>query len=385
MPSLGTSRPLRVVIAGGGFAGVEAMIALHTLAGDRVDQLLIAPRAELLYRPAAPYDTFAGGDQVHRYDLCAITAGVGAHFREDRVEAVASRQNRVRMSSSYLDYDALVLAIGARAEASIPGALTFRDQRDAPKMRAVLAAIERREVSRVAFAVPSGCTWPLPLYELALLTAAHIEDRGLVADLLIVSPEHVPLESFGAEASAAVARLLAEHGVYFEGGSVPHAVERGGSLALSFGPPVRCDRVVALPQLRGRPPSGVPGDWWGFVQVDGRGRVEGTNDVYAAGDMTSFAIKQGGLATQQADVIAQALAARCGALVEEPPLGRVLQARLLAGEKTLVLRTELDSEGQPTPATLQHLDPREAELSTEKVSGRYLTPYLQSHPEQLAA
>jgi sulfide:quinone oxidoreductase len=252
-------------------------------------------------------------------------------------------------------------------------------------MRALLAAVEAGAVRRIAFAVPSGCSWSLPLYELALLTAAHVDERGLHAELLIVSPEHVPLESYGPEASEAVERLLGDRGIYFEGASVPHTVGRDGSLALSFGPPVRCDRVVALPQLRGRPPSGVPGDWWGFVPVDGAGRVEGLVDVYAAGDMTSFAIKQGGLATQEADAIAHALAARCGVTVREPPRQHVLQARLLAGEKTLVLRTELDDEGRPTPATLQRVDPSDAELGTEKVAGRYLTPYLQAHPEQLAA
>ena len=66
-------------------------------------------------------------------------------------------------------------------------------------MERLLAEIARGEVSRVAFAVPSGVVWPLPLYyELALLTATELERRGVEAALNLVTSEPAPLALFGA-------------------------------------------------------------------------------------------------------------------------------------------------------------------------------------------
>jgi sulfide:quinone oxidoreductase len=43
--------PLRVLIAGGGVAGRETLIALRDLAGDRVELTLAAPEDEFVYCP----------------------------------------------------------------------------------------------------------------------------------------------------------------------------------------------------------------------------------------------------------------------------------------------------------------------------------------------
>jgi sulfide:quinone oxidoreductase len=69
---------------------------------------------------------------------------------------------------------------------------------------------------------------------------------------------------------------------------------------------ILADRFVALPRLRGAPIDGLPQTINGFVPVDAHCQVHGLEDVFAAGDITSFTVKQGGLATQQADVAAEA-------------------------------------------------------------------------------
>lgn len=48
-----------IVIAGGGVAGLEALIALHQLAGDRVSTTLLSPAAEYLVRALSVQDPFA--------------------------------------------------------------------------------------------------------------------------------------------------------------------------------------------------------------------------------------------------------------------------------------------------------------------------------------
>jgi sulfide:quinone oxidoreductase len=143
------------------------------------------------------------------------------------------------------------------------------------------------------FAVPSGTSWPLPLYELALLSAARARARRAAVAITLVSPEPRPLAAFGAAASELVAAELADRGVRFLGSSAPRSACGGGALTVQSGPPINADRVVAVPQLRGAKIAGIPANRQGFVPTDAAGRIEGTADVYAAGDTTAFPIKHG--------------------------------------------------------------------------------------------
>lgn len=369
----------RIVIAGGGFAALEALLALRALLRTRAEITVVSPSRRLAYRPAATIEAFSSR-APRGYDLAKIAADCGATFRHDRLEAVAPRRRKVRLGSfATLPYDALVLAVGARARVAIPGALTFRDQREVPQMRSLLADMRAGHVRRVLFAVPLGCAWPLPLYELAMLTAHEARLRGLEAEVSLASPAQAPLDMFGADASQAVAGMLSDRGVQFIGSAAPLRVGGDGTLELRSGAVIAADRVVAAPQLRGPRISGVPSGVDGFVPVDGEGRVEGLDGVYAAGDMTTFPVKHGGLAAQQADVIAAAIAASLDAALADAcvPVRRLLlrplQARLLGGSRPLTLRTMLDAAGRPLPSRGAVADP---EPRAEKVGGRYLGSFL---------
>lgn len=400
----------RVVIAGGGFAALEALLALRALLRAKAQITLVSPSRRLAYRPAATIEAFSS-KAPRGYDLAKIAADCGASFRHDRLEAVAASKRKVRLGSfATLPYDALVLAVGARARVAVPGALTFCDQREVPQMRSLLADVSASRARRILFAVPEGCAWPLPLYELAMLTAHHARLHSLEVDVTLASPSHVPLEMFGAEASLTVAAMLDQRGVRFLGDVVPRRVGADGDLELRSGAVIAADRVVAAPRLRGPRLSGVPSRMGGFVPVDGEGRVEGLDGVYAAGDMTTFPVKHGGLAAQQADVIAATIAASFDAPLSEAqaPIRRLLlrplQARLLGGSKPLTLRTMLDAAGQPLPSrgavaavepSLAAVEPPLAavepplaaeaqppvertggESRVEKVGGRYLGSFL---------
>ena len=337
---------------------------------------MVAPESVFHYRPAATSEPFDSSSS-RRYDLRAISRDFGAEYHESRLEAVASRRHFVRTSSgARLGYDALILATGARAVVGVPGAITFRDQRDIQLIRRVLRDLEAGAVRRIAFALPAGASWPLPLYELALLTARHAREHGVAIECMLVTPEREPLALFGCEASRLVRDLLQERDVRFVGAAVAAGVQRDGSLRLADGGMIEADRVVAVPELRGRRFTGVPAGRSGFVPVDSSGRVEGLDDVYAAGDMTTFPIKQGGLAAEQADVVAQTIAASLGAPVKQVRAPEVLRARLLGGERPVFLRTEFDWSGQPTRATLTRGDDERA-AKAAKVLGRYLVPYLE--------
>ena len=192
-----------------------------------------------------------------------------------------------------------------------------------------------------------------------------------------MSPEQRPLAAFGAEASELVATELDDRGVQFLGSSVPGSVCGGGALTVQPGPPIKADRVVAVPQLAGARIAGIPANRSGFVPTDARGRVQGMVDVYAAGDAIEYPIKHGGLATQQADRIAHTIAAGLGITAHEIKPKPVLEVRLIGGQRPLRLRIELDEFGQPAAASLAHTR-SEPRSSWTKVYGRYLTPYLQT-------
>jgi sulfide:quinone oxidoreductase len=371
-----------VLVAGGGVAALETALALRALASDLVDVALLAPEYHFYYRPLAVAEPFGAG-RVRRWELDDLARGAGADFVPGELAAVDVEARVAELTSGLrIEYDALVLAIGARPQPAVPGALTFRGPADVEAMERLLEEIARGEVSRVAFAVPSGVVWPLPLYELALLTATELEKRGVDAALRLVTSEPAPLALFGAEASAAVGNALATRGIEVRTSTYPVEAE-AGRLLCGQGGPLAADRVVALPRLTGPDIAGVPRDRSGFVPTDRHGRVLGVPDVYAAGDLTTFPVKQGGLAAQQADAAAETIAAAAGAAVEPKPFEPVLRALLLTGKEPSFLRVELGGgHGETSTASAEPLWwPR------GKIVGRYLAPFLaeldvlEVHPE----
>jgi sulfide:quinone oxidoreductase len=365
-----------VVIAGGGFAALEAALALRALAANGARLTLVAPEPVLRYRPAATTELFEGASP-RAYNLAPVARQLGAPMHLARVEAVAPSARQVRLTSGVrLSYDALVLAIGTRARASISGARTFRDQRDVPAFRDLLADVERGRVRKLVFAVPSGSSWPLPLYELALLSVGYAERHGADLDVTLVTPERAPLEIFGAAGSRGVSRLLEARGVRFLGDTRPLTVRRDGTLELAARDALKADSVITIPRLSAQRIAGIPSTRRGFVPVDHGGRVQGLQNVYAAGDMTTFPVKQGGLATQQADVVAHTIASGLGFSVKQLDSRMTLQAHLVGGPTPLFLRAELDWQGRPTAASASHME-RPGEVTSTKVPGRYLAPYLE--------
>jgi sulfide:quinone oxidoreductase len=68
---------MHVVIAGGGVAGLEALLALSELAKGLVDVELLSPTDEFVYRPMLVAEPFGNAD-VLRIELEQVVADVGA-------------------------------------------------------------------------------------------------------------------------------------------------------------------------------------------------------------------------------------------------------------------------------------------------------------------
>jgi sulfide:quinone oxidoreductase len=364
----------RVLIAGGGVAAIEALLALRDLAGDHVDIELLAPDRYFVYRPLAVAAPFELGEPP-RFELAAIASEHGASHHRSALAAVdPDRRLATTKDGEQLSYDALVVASGAEAEPAIHGALTYRGLEDAKAFAKLLGQIEQGDAARVVFAISAGVSWPLPLYELALMTAGRIAEWGATARLTLVTPEQAPLALFGRKASEAVEKLLLSKGIDIRTSTHPGNLS-GKSLSLVPEGVIRADRLVALPRLRGRPPAGLPHDENGFLPVDVHGLVRGLSDVYAAGDVTTFPIKQGGIAAQQADAVAEAIAAKVGGFgaPDDPsPFRPVLRGVLLTGEGARHMRAEVTGgRGERSEISAEMLWCPEG-----KIAARYLTHYL---------
>src|SRR5215208_6877399 len=369
----------RVMIAGGGVAALEALMALHELAGDRISLELVTPTPEFAYRPLAVAEPFGLGE-ARRYDVVRIAADHRAAFHIAGIKSVDTAAHHVvTWDGRELPYDMLVVAIGARATTSISGSVTVQGPGYTSRFRTLLRDLDERRVHNVAFAVPPGASWPLPLYELALMTAAHVAERGLrKVRLSLVTPEREPLEIFGTPASQNVRDLLEERGIELHTSCYPAGFENG-ELAVVPGEAVATERVVSLPALLGPRLPGLPADSGGFIPVDLHGRVRGEDDVYAAGDATNSPIKQGGVASQQADAAAEAIAARAGADVDPQPFKPVLRGLLLTGSTPRYMRAEVTGGRGEDWRVSDHA----LWWPPSKIAGRRLAPYLALRHDEL--
>jgi sulfide:quinone oxidoreductase len=361
-------KPLRVVIAGGGVAALEALLALRRLAEDRVSVELLSAEPQFWYRPLAVAEPFGLGD-LHGLDLGDIADECGARLILGTLASVDADAHVARTAAGgELEYDVLLIAIGARPEAVVPGAFTFRGPADTEAFEKLLSGTSAGE--RIVFAVPGAVAWPLPLYELALQTALRFEQQHIEAGVALVTHEPEPLQLFGPDAGAAITRLFDERGIELVTNRYPVALE-DGSLSLAPEGRIEADRVVTLPRLQGPSIGGVPIDAQGFIPTDQSGYVRNLADVFAAGDATAFPIKQGGLAAQQADAAAEEIAALSGAEIEPEPFRPILRGLILTGGQPLYARAELTGGGNPFLSGGEALW-----WPAGKIVGRYLAPFL---------
>jgi sulfide:quinone oxidoreductase len=356
--------PYRTLIAGGGIAGLELLVALTKVAADRIAPELLDPDDYLVYRPLLVTEPFGAGSG-HRFPLADILADHDARGRKGRLAAVdVEAHEAVTDAGERLSYDALVIATGARPVEAVPGALCFADGTAVGPFRELLARIEGGEVSSVAFALPgTAVSWPLPLYELAFLTAA----RG-GARVVLATAESAPLDLFGDAVSRELGSRLEQAGIELRTGAAPVSFENG-ELKLEGGESIAADAAVALPRLEGPRIEGVPCDDDGFVLVDEHMRVPGAHDVYAAGDAVSFSIKQGGVSVRQAQAAAECIAQRAGAPVTPQPFEGVLRGLLLTGGEPSYLESGA-GHSLVTDSPLW--------WPPAKIADSYLVPYLVS-------
>ena len=372
------SDQLRVVIVGGGVAGLEAALALADLGRDRTDVTVIAPNTEFVYRPMVVREPFAHG-AARRYPLAPIVHDAGATLLHGELDWIDPVEQTIHTNADEaIEYDALVLALGASINKRYKHALTIDDRDLDITMHGLIQDVEGDFIHKLAFVAPGRMAWPLPLYELALMTAGRAYDMGIDLKTTIVTPEDGPLAIFGASASSSIAKLLARASIetitsaYAEVPNAREVVVNPGDRHLEV------DRVIALPELFGPEVRGIPLGDHGFIRVDPYCRVPDVERVYAAGDATDFPIKHGGVGSQQADIAAQSIAALAGASITPQRFNPMIHGMLLTNGKPQYLTAHItgghgfSSEITDTPTW----------SPSNKIAAEYLAPYLQERDRE---
>ena len=360
-----------VLVVGGGIAGMEALLALADLTDGAADLVLAAPEPDFRYRPMAVDEPFSFSPYERR-ELAPTAAELGATLIRAGLAAMHPDEHVAELDNgSRVEYAAAVVCVGARPRPPFESAITFTVPGPQLDLSDLLARGRNAPPHRIAFVVPTGVAWPLPLYELALLTARRIAERSEQIEIAIVTPEEAPLAVFGPAASEALTSLLASRRIVTHCGVHAREAGEGRLELLPGGETLDASAIVALPQLDGPAIPGLPSDEQGFIPIDDHARVAGLDDVYAAGDGANFPIKQGGIGTQQADAAAEAIAASLGADIEPQPFRPVLRGKLLVGEETMSMKAVVAGGGGEGVVSPDHLW-----WPPFKVSGRYLTPWL---------
>jgi sulfide:quinone oxidoreductase len=369
--STGATEALRVVVVGGGIAGAEAMLALRDLAGGRVALTLVSPATELVLPALTVAEPFALG-HAQRYRLDDLLVRVEAELIPGSLAAVDEPRREIRLDDgTVLSFDVLVIATGARPVARLEQATTWWPGADSEDFSGLLRDMEEGYTKRVAFVIPPGPVWPLPLYEIAMMTAREVAGMGIDgAELTVITPEATPLALFGSQASAAVRDELRVAGIHLETATLIR-VERGHPIQVVLQPTVRrleVDRVVALPGIVGPAIPGTTQDAAGFILVGQHGQMRGSEAVWAAGDAIAYPVKFGGLATQQADAVAANIATRAGVETCPGVPGLKLQGVLMTGAAP----RPLGAVASTSPSA--H---RPMWRPTGKVFGKHLTGFLE--------
>jgi NADH dehydrogenase FAD-containing subunit len=312
----------RVVVAGAGFAGLEAAFLLRMRLGGRVHIDLVSESPRFVFRPNSIYVPFGADPEGLVVDLDKPLRRRRIPFVQGRVQAVDPDTRTVELDDGRrLPYDHLVIATGAAMRPEeVPGlaehASTIWTTDEMLALRERIAETVRRAAAgsrqRVLFAVPPANKCSGPLYEMVFMLETWLRRKGVreAVDIAYRTYEGSFIQAFGPRLHEVVTGEFAERGIDGRTGAALAEV-RPGEAVLQDGSVEPFDLLIAFPPyVAAMRWDGLPSDERGFLRTDLATRqVTGCPGVYAPGDAGDFPVKQAFLAFLQADAVAERIAA----------------------------------------------------------------------------
>lgn len=337
----------RVVVAGGGFAGLYAAAYLgrSELAERGADILLVSERNYFTFTPLLA-EVAAGALGREHVTVAYRTLGrrYGFRFLQARVEGLDGSQRTLVTSRGALPYDYAILALGAEpryfSEAVRSVALPFTSLEDALRIRdAVIQRAERAATAAdpaararlltfvVAGAGPAGVEVASEIWHLLRDVLPRYYTGLERARVVLVEGGDRILAGFDAALAGRGLELLRARGIDVRLGTrvagtadgTVHVDGPGGRESLTAEVliwtagtmPARTIEALHLPTVQG-----------GYVAVDPELRVVGCADTYAIGDIAGLADPRTGRPYPRVAPIAISQGIRAAANVENVALGR---------------------------------------------------------------
>jgi sulfide:quinone oxidoreductase len=321
MGTMDTHAKARIVIVGGGFAGLESAFVLRAKLGTRADITLVADTDRFLFKPNTIYIPFGARAESLMIPLAKPTAKRNIRFIQAAFESLDPDRRTVRAGEWEIPYDYLVLATGAgmrpeevtglaeHAETIwTPGEMAELGER----LRALAANARAGATQHLLFAVPPNNKCAGPLYEMVMMTETWLRRQGVREHVEIewTTFEGSYIQAFGPKLHDVVEKEFTDRGVAGHAGWRLSEVEPGRA-RYENGQHRDFDLLVAFPPyVAAVRYDGLPADDRGFLSTEsGWRRVQGHERIFAPGDAGDFPVKQAFLAFLQADAVAEAVAA----------------------------------------------------------------------------
>ena len=351
----------RVLVLGGGFAGLETSFLLRMRAGRKVDIKLVSDRDAFLFKPNTIYVPFGADPASFLVPLRRPTYKQHIDLVQGTVLEVDPDRRLVSLADgSALPYDFLVIGTGAgmRPE-EVPGLAEFAATIWTPEAMSDLGrrleALRRRAAAgadqEVLFVVPPNNKCAGPLYEIVFMLETWLRRQGVRDRVRITYStfEQSFIQAFGPRLHEGVVDEFAERGVEGHTGEVVEEVTASqarfaGGVTRSF------DELISFPPyVAACRYEALPGDDRGFLQTDPETRqVVGHPEIYAPGDAGDFPVKQAFLAMLQADASADNIAAQIGAGEFTKPFDPISMCVMEMLDKATFAQVPLRVTGDPT-------------------------------------
>ena len=351
----------KVLVLGGGFGGVQAAITARA-ALDSTHEVTVIDRYRVPHLCGMNPLLIVGERETDKTGRSlGRLANRGIKYLEASIDRIDTADQKVATSDGTLDYDYLVVALGAAYDwDAVPGArgaYSFYDFDYARRLRRRLSRLKRGKIVIAASKPPYKCP-PAP-FETAMIINWWARKKGIRKDIEIsvYIPEPGPLGVAGKEASMRVRTALDRRGIELvTAAGVTEVSPDGRAASFANGSSTSASIFATIP-VHKLPDvvaaSGIAnGKPW--VPVNAATLETATSNVFAIGDVNvvpsgDFAIpKAGTFAAGQGSKVGEIIASRINETTTPEPYDGVGFCFLAySGGRSAIVGGEFLAEGGP--------------------------------------
>ncbi len=311
------------VVLGGGTGGLVAARELRDRLPTSHRVVLVDRAPEHMYQPSLLWQ-MVGERRLSQFSRpLNRLESKGIEFRNTEVEALDLENRVVATASGNLDYDSLIVSLGAQlAPETVSGFEEMAHNLYTPdgceQIHAALEDLTEGVVGILITDMPFKC--PAAPYEAAFLAESFLRRKGIRrnVEIHLFTPEHTPMPVAPPALGDAIADMLAARGIHYHPlFTFKELRPETREVVSSDGRSHRVDLLIGIPPhqapevVRSSPLLGVSG----FIHVDPRTLQTDYEDVFAIGDVATVKLpngkalpKAGVFAHSEAKVVAQRIA-----------------------------------------------------------------------------